>query len=453
MAATATDTHDHHHTETPLPDATVDTAPVMRGSLIAAALGFLVYAVCGVIQSGADHEHGTRDWFLTYLCGFIFWVSVPIGSLALSMIGFLTNATWGIVFRRIFQASIRTLPVLFVLGLPVIVSLFILDGKQSPFWWSDKGWEGDPAAVAQAMHKGRPEAVVEIQHRLHDFLSVKPSALGGFPLRYVIYFAIIGLFAYGVMRNARRYEELKDERTLNRLQAVSGPGVLVWALSTAVFCTDWVMSVEETWASSMFPVVFGMNQFLTTLAFSAYLFYTLTRGKVEVLAIIKEKFRIDIGSLMFGFTMLWAYASFCQYMLVWAGNLPEEITYYLKRGGGERGPDGGYPNAWIWLSYALMLFHWLVPFIVLLFRGIKTNPKTMRFMCVMLMTVCALDVVWWIVPAVPHVHGKLHVPMALGAILGVGGLWGLALARELKKAPILVRNHEARFMADWGHHH
>lgn len=440
----AATTHEHH-AEAVFPDTTIDVAPVRRCAMIAAALGFTVYAICGVLNSGADSLHGTRDWFLTYLCGFIFWCSLPLGSLALSMIGFVTNASWGIVFRRIFQASIRTLPVLFVLGLPVVASLFAFDGKHAPFWWADKGWEGDVTAVASQMHM-RPEAVEENQHKIHDFLSTSPSAMGGFPLRYALYFGIIGLFAYGVLKKARKYEEVKSEETLGKLQGISAPGILVWALLMAVFCTDWVMSVEPTWASSMFPVVFGMNQFLTTLTFSAFLFYSVTQGKVEVLAIIKEKFRIDIGSLIFGFTMLWSYASFCQFMLVWAGNLPEEIPYYLKRGAGDP------PNAWVWLSYALMLFHWFVPFIVLMFREIKTNPKAMRFMTAMLLTVCALDVIWWIVPSVPHAESAYaHVPMALGAILGVGGLWGLAFSRELAKYPILVNNHEGKFLADWGH--
>jgi len=131
---------------------------------------------------------------------------------------------------------------------------------------------------------------------------------------------------------------------------------------------------------------------------------------------------------------------------VWAGNLPEEIPYYIKRGGGDP------PTAWVWLSYTLMLFHWFVPFIVLLFREIKTNPRTMQIMTSMLLTVCALDVVWWIVPSVPHAEkAYAHVPMALAAIVGVGGLWGLAFSRELGKFPILVKNHEAKFLADWGH--
>jgi hypothetical protein len=134
-------------------------------------------------------------------------------------------------------------------------------------------------------------------------------------------------------------------------------------------------------------------------------------------------------------------------MLIWAGNLPEEIAYYLKRGAGEE------HNSWVYLTYILIAFHWLLPFITLLFREVKLNPKSMQKMAVLLLTVCAADVVFWIVPSVPHEKGMLHVPMAFAAILGVGGLWGLAFVRELAKKPILAQNSEVKFLAEWGHHH
>jgi hypothetical protein len=189
-----------------------------------------------------------------------------------------------------------------------------------------------------------------------------------------------------------------------------------------------------------------MNQFLTTITFATLVFYTLTQGKTDVTAIIKDKFRIDIGSLTLGFCMIWAYASFCQFMLIWAGNLPEELTYYLKRGAGEQ------KNSWVYLSYFLIACHWLIPFIVLLFREIKLSHKAMRVMAVWLLIVCAGDIVFWIVPSVPHENSQYHVPMALAAILGVGGIWGLAFTRELAKRPILAQNTEVKFLATWGHH-
>ncbi len=472
MAATATHRDHPDHAETVIPQTAVDVAPVRLYSLIAAVVGFAVYLVAGFINSGSEgNEDGTREFILAYACGFVFWSSLPFGSLALMMIGYVVGASWAVVLRRIFQASVRTLPVLFVLGLPLIASLYVGGGKDSPYWWANDQWlhatesqkagmkgfdekvdklmkdgrskEVAEVAVAQRM---RPEAIEENQHKIHDYLSASPTSALGLPGRYIVYFGVFGLIGFTILRWAKSFEAHDDEASKRKLVGLSAPGIVIWAILMTFFATDWVMSIEPTWASSMFPVVFGMNQILTTLAFSTLLFYSLTKGKADILAIVKDKFRIDIGSLILGFTMVWSYASFCQYMLIWAGNLPEEIAYYLKRGGGTE------PNGWLYLAYFLMIFHWLTPFIVLLFREIKLNPKAMQCMTALLLIVCAADVIWWLVPAVPHEHGNLHVIMALAAIIGVGGLWGLAFSRELAKAPILVNNSEGKFLATWGHH-
>lgn len=458
--------HDHGHATIVPQDSTVDVGSVRKVALIASVIGLAAWLILGFINLKADSEYGVREFFLTYLCGFIFWSSLPFGGLAMTMIGFLAQASWAVLFRRIFGAAIRTLPVFGLLGVPIVVSLFIMDGKQSPFWWSDhewthvsdtekaksgfaekvemwtkQGWSKEIAEVAVAQPM-RPEQVEENQHKIHDYLNP-----GFFSLRYIIMLGVLGVFGYFVTTWSRPNEDQDDRGAKSKLYGLSGPGVLLWALLMAMFSTDWVMSVEPTWASSMFPIVFGMNQFLCTLTLSTFVFYTLTKGKTDLTAVVKDKFRIDIGSLTLGFCMVWSYASFCQFMLVWAGNLPEEIPYYLKRGAGQL-PG----NSWVYLLYILIILHWLVPFIVLLFREVKLNPRAMRVMAVFLLSVCACDVVFWIIPSVPHENTVLHVPMAFAAILGVGGIWGLAFASQLGKRGVLSTNHEVKFLAEWGHH-
>jgi hypothetical protein len=501
MAATATH-HDHH--EVTVPDAVVDVSKVRLVSLAALAVGAAVYFVGGLVGFNTPgNEFPLRDFFLAYLCGFVFWACVPLGSLLLSMIGYLAQASWGIVFRRIFQASIRTLPLLFLLGLPVVAGLFIAP-DQSPFWWSDPVYAKSPeqvaadhrfdtedenavtkymeqglghdeaevkqvAAIAVAEHIP-PLAAEENLRKVHDWLN--PQA---FAVRYVIYFAILGLVAFLLHRQARKAEDVSDTPAENyKLHVISGPGVPIFVITMTFFITDWVMSVEPTWASSMFPVVFMFNTALTTLTFSTLVFYSLTKvpndtaplgNRPDLTAIIKDKFRIDIGTLTLGFTMAWAYASFCQFMLVWAGNLPEEIPYYLKRGAGhfDGGANGfspvtdatgtvGEPSGWIYLSFVLMAFHWLLPFVVLLFREVKTSPRGMKLMACLLLTVCACDVCWWLMPSVPHPVTWLHLPMAFGAILMVGGVWAFVFATQLKKRGILPTNSDGKFLAAWGHH-
>ena len=158
MAATATQ-HDDHHADTPLPDAVVNTRPVTVASVVALAVGAAVYLIGGFVGLGQDKDHGVRDFFLAYLCGFVFWCSLPLGALLLSMVGSLMQATWATIFRRIFQASLRSMPLLAVLGIPVIVSLFVMDGKQSPYWWSDGVWFKPADALTAGMNEEQKEKV------------------------------------------------------------------------------------------------------------------------------------------------------------------------------------------------------------------------------------------------------------------------------------------------------
>jgi hypothetical protein len=302
---------------------------------------------------------------------------------------------------------------------------------ESPFWWAEK--VDDLEFVA-----GNEPAQHEIEHRQHQYLNPNRFLFTAIAV-FALYWAInCCLNAWGV-----KSEDEGDFASWARLRRLSGPGFIAWALTFTVIVTDWVMSVEPAWASTMFPVIAGMNCFLTTFAFCALTFYTLIGRNDQVLSIIKPKFRIDIGSLMFGFTMVWTYATFCQYMLIWAGNMPEEITYYKKR------LEGG----WNWMAYALMLIHWFLPFVILLFREVKTDPVKMKYMTAMLLCICGIDIIWWMVPAYPHTQGiPLHVPMAVCAILGVGGLWAWVFLGKLGQRNLLPKK-DTEFLATWGEHH
>lgn len=420
------DTHSHSH-DTPINEP--NYGAVSKVAMIALVVGAVVFAGCAAVTASTAGADAGREILLSYQAGFIFWVGVPLGALSLSMLGYLTTATWGLIQRRIFQAIMRCWPLFAVLFLPILASLFVAGGAYSPFWWS----------IPTAEYTDVPSAIAEYDHKKHDWLN--PTA---FAIRAVIYFVVFGGLMALLARSARKSEDENDANATGMLRVISGPGVVLWALTTTFLVTDWVMSVEPTWASTMFPVIFAVNGFLTAHAFGVFTFYSLNGGNKTFMDVyVKDKFRLDMGSLLLGFAMVWSYASFCQFMLIWAGNLPEEITYYLKR--------GGHGDGWQFMCYVLIVFHWLVPFVTLLFRDVKLHPNRMRAMCAMLIGVCMVDVVWWIVPCFEH-KGTLHVPMAFGAIAMVGGIFGLAFAAQLKKRGILPPE-EARFLKEWGHHH
>ena len=453
---------DHHENGAPAtPESlTVDFTPVRTVSLIMLLVGGIAFIVLAGVNLGMS-DSGVRDLFTTYLVGFIFWASLPFAAVGMMCLAYLTTASWGVVLRRHFQAASRTIPVLAVLFVPIAAAVFIagagttMEDNISPFWWADGSLDGEPASinpdggmkdttadgapVAGTAREGlRPDAIEEAHHKMHDYLN---------PLFFVIraglYFTVMGVLAFFLNKWGRRFEDTDDPGAWHNLRGLAGPGLPIWALTMTFAATDWAMSVEPTWASSMFPVVFGMNQFTTAFAVGVLVVYALSAGNPTVTAIIKDKFRIDMGSLLFGFTMVWAYATFCQYMLVWAGDLPEEISYYRKRG----------DHGWQYMAFFLMAFHFLLPFVIFLFREVKTDRKVMQGLALLLLTVNAVDVVWWVVPSYQHPEGGLYVPMALAAVVMVGGLWGLAYAWQLGQRPILPANSETKFLASWGHHH
>src|SRR6185436_19579957 len=148
--------------------------------------------------------------------------------------------------------------------------------------------------------------------------------------------------------------------------------------------TDLVMSVELHFASTMFPLIYSINQLLTCFTFCVALFLTFA-PMPPLKNVLRPKFQIDMGSFMLGLTMVWSYMNFSQFMLMWIGNLPEEIPYYLKRTGG----------GWEYVARILCVFHFVLPFLLLLFRDVELHPKRLRAVSLMILAVCALDVVWW----------------------------------------------------------
>ncbi|CAN5429661.1 hypothetical protein BH11PLA2_BH11PLA2_11940 [soil metagenome] len=420
-----------HHHDYEAPAIPADVGALRAKALLAGLIGLGAWLVLGFINMGSyeSGQHGgTRDFFLTYLTGFVFWMALPIGSMTLLLIAYMTSASWGLVFRRMFQACTRTLPIMVLLGAPVYASLFF--GEESPFWWVN------PTSSLEGMNSST-SIEHETQYRQANFLN-KNHFIAISAIIFALYYVVNGC----LNRWGLKSEDEGDRSSWVKLRYLAGPGIIIWAVTFTIYNTYYVMSIEPAWASTMFPVIAAMDMFLTCMMFSALVFYTLIGTNGTALSIIKHKFRIDIGSLSFGFCMIWAYGSFSQFMLIWAGNMPEEITFYKKR----------FEGGWIYLAYLLMFVHWFLPFVLFLFREVKTDPKKMKWMAWMLLTIVAGDVIWWIVPAYPHDHQVLHVPMAIAAIVGVGGIWCFFFFSELKKRNLLPKK-DTEFLATWGEHH
>lgn len=449
------------HTDQP------DWAAFNRFAVVAAIAGWAIFLVAGIANlsaaEGEEAKHAAKArFFVGYLTGYIYWFSLPLGAMSLLMIRYLAKTSWGLLLTRPFEAATRTLPLMFVLFVPLAAAVAMHD--VSPYWWSHPETAHEPKvdldpnavpdkreqtiktglwAMQRQIDERKKEEREERDHAIYGFLSV-PGYIGV----GVVLFVIWGVLIYFLNKWGKEASDATDprvvDRNLEKLSNLSGPGLIIFAITTTVAASQWVMSLEPGWSSTMFPVIYAVNQFLTCFTFSVALFLLLA-ARPPFAGHMRPKFQLDMGTLMLAFTMFWSYTSFSQYMLVWIGNLPEEIPFFLKRSNFD-----GHSSGWWYVSAALIALHFALPFLLLLFRNIKLHPVRLRVVAVYLMIICAVDVMWWIAPSAPESHFPAWL-MDVGAIIGVGGVWGLYFIYQLRQRPLFPDNQA--FLLPEGHHH
>jgi hypothetical protein len=465
----------------PAPGDQPNWAAFNRLAVVAAVVGWVLYVLAGIANLGTaetpeDKAAATGRFMVGYLSGFVFWASLPLGAMALLMIRYLTKTSWGLLLTRPFEAATRTLPLTVLLFVPLVVAVYA--GNLSPYWWTapEKAETTDPSpakagppekrdvVIAKGMEhhndvirdlrrerREKLEGAVQIAHRDEEreihagqnhFLT--PDAYLGVG---AVLFAIWGVMIFFLNKWGKEATDpdprVVDDR-LERLKNMAGPGLIVYAITTTAAASQWVMSTEPGWSSTMFPVIYAVNQFLTCFAFCLALFL-LFAARPPFAGHMRPKFQLDMGTLMLAFTLFWSYTSFSQYMLVWIGNLPEEIPFFLKRSNYNNNPSG-----WWYVSAALIALHFALPFLLLLFRNIKLHPTRLRLVATYLVVLCMVDVIWWIAPSAKPTNFPAWL-LDAGATLGVGGVWGLYFIYQLRQRPLFPDNQA--FLLPEGHHH
>jgi hypothetical protein len=359
--------------------STTRLAIAQRFGLILFVVGFLV------ILLGLFFAPGRI--FPSYLMAFLFWMGLTLGCFPVLMIYHLVGGSWGLPIRRFLEAGISTLPLMALLLVPMLFGLGYL------YRWAQ------PAALAADPLLQRKEAYLN---------------LPGFLLRMLVFFAIWETLAVLLLRWSRRQARSNDPESLIALQKISGPGLVLFGLATSFAYVDWVMALEPDWYSSIFPVIILMGQILAALAFSIVLWRTTN----AVQSVTAEQLN-QLGDLLLAFVMLWAYMSFAQIIIIYAGNLPHEIIWYLHR------MRGG----WLIVSWVLALCAFGIPFFLLLFRRVKRSPAWLYGLAVGLLLVQAICVFWYVAPSFrPSISIDWIDPFSF---LGVGGVWIAALTYRL----------------------
>jgi hypothetical protein len=379
---------------------TVDSAGIGR----LRQRGFVV-ATAGVVAGGIGVALQPDQFLPSWLIGFLFCTGLSLGCLALLMLQHMTGGQWGLVTRRIYEAGSRILWFGAVLFVPVAAFAPKL------FLWA------------------RPEAV-----RADHILQMKEPYLNlpFFVIRAVIYFGV-WLFCAMLLNKwsaaQDRGETAVTEADTRRFRVVSAPGLIAYVILMSLGAVDWIMSLEPHWYSTIFGFIVVVGQTLSALAFSVAVL-TILAPREPMNSVLRAMHFHDLGKLMLALVMLWAYFSFSQFLIIWAGNLPEEIPYYLKR------LDGG----WKYLSLALAFGHFILPFCLLLSADLKKRPKLLARVAWFIVAMRLYDTIWLVAP-VFQPAGALPISLAnIGIPLALAGAWLVLFAGQLGKLPLLPVN-------------
>lgn len=354
----------------------------------------VVFAILSVVGAFFQPDR----FYAAYLLGFMLWVGLSLGCLALVMLVHMTGGVWGQAVRRIWEAGGRTIWLMAPLFIPIVLGLRHL------YVWAR------PEEIARNKH---------LQEITRAYLNPR-----GFVARAVIYFAIWILLAWLLNKWSAEQDEPPMKDTGRRFRVLSGPGLVLYAFTVAFAAIDGVMSLNPGWISTIYGLLFLAGECLSAVCFAIVVVAILHRYK-PVSEFMKPDYVHDYGKLMLTFVMVWAYFSFSQWLIIWSGNLPEEISWYLRR------LHGG----WQMIGLLLVLFHFAVPFALLLSRPLKRNVHKLVYLAAFLMFMRYVDMFWYIEPTFHESFSfswlELVVPVAMG------GFWLALFFRHLKQRPLL----------------
>jgi len=346
-------------------------------------------------------------FYPAYLLAFMDWLGVTLGSMAIIMIRHMTGGGWGVVIRRLQGAAMRTLPFLTVFFIPLLIAP--ATGRMYP-------WAMPLASVSDD----------HIREHLakNTFITASYLNFHGFLIRAVVYFAIWNLLSFLLTKWSREGDSPAARDNSERFQALSGPGLILYAFTIAFAAIDWVMSLDPTWISTIFGLIILIGELLSAMAFAVFVERILVDYK-PMSEMLKPDFVHDHGKWLLTFTMVWAYFNFSQWLIIWAGNLPNEITFYLRR------INGG----WGWIAVFLALLGFAGPFAMLLSRPFKRNIRKLVWLAIWILFIRWLDLLWIIEP---NFSNTLRITFADVVVsVALGCLWMGYFFRNLSSLPLL----------------
>lgn len=369
----------------------------LRTKAVALGLIGLILTIVGLF---VDKE----QFFRSYLWAFVFWVGLSIGCLAWLMIQYLTGGAWGVMIRRVVESAAQTIPMWLVLFVPIIFGIPFLYGNS---WANANLVAHDPVLRHKAAYLNTPFWIA----------------------RAFIYLGGWSFCAWFLNMWSDREDRdggIKPRQTMAKLSA---PGLIFYVFAVTFMATDWIMSVNAEWFSTMFGLLFVAGQGLSSMSFVICVMVMLS-AREPMSELLTTKHMHDLGKLLLANVMLFAYFSFSQFLITWAGNLPDEIPWYKHRLAG----------GWESLGLFLVFGHFALPFALLLSSDLKKNFKMLRRVALLIIAMRMIGVFWETVPEFFPDH--IHVSwMDFTAPIGLGGVWVALFLTNLLKRPLIPRNN------------
>ena len=371
---------------------------IRRTALTAGVVGVLASLVGGAIDA--------TQFFRSWLFAFLFWTGISIGCLSILMIHHLSGGIWGLAIRRLLEAGGRTIKVCALLFIPIVFGL-----SRIYLWAQPEVVAHDPILQAKA-----------------PYLNV-----AFFVARAIFYFLCWTALAHFLSKWSLELDGYRESlRISRRLRSLAGPGLVIMGLTITFSSVDWAMSLNPHWFSTVYGLLFMVGQVLSAMALVIVMLAVLGHAK-PLVDVTRPSVVHDLGKLTLAFIMLWAYLQLSQFLITWSGNLPEEIPFYIQR---LHGP-------WKYVGLVLVLFHFTLPFLLLLSRDLKRDARLLAMVALGILLVRLVDIYWLIAPDLVGGHGEgthhgftIHW-LDFTAPIGLGGLWLATFARELAGRPLL----------------
>lgn len=382
--------------------------------LLLGIIGMIIWFVAFSNDPSPNHH----ETMAGYLWGFVFWGSMTIGAFALMLLQGSLRAAWGNAVIRILEAAggPGMMIWLFVFFVPLALPSFGLHGL---YPWSDTNY-----MLSNPILKKKMFYLTE----------------NGFWIRTVIVLAIWILFSFLLKRSSRRQDETLDKKEWALRSNWGSPGIAMFFITIIAIATDWVMSIQPMYFSTIYPIIFGIGSCISALAL-AVLIVLYNSESEPYRKIVNGKLNRDFGNMYLALTMLWAYTTLSQFLITWEGNLPLEAKYYLNRTGNDFFNGTNHVD-WNVLSNIVLVFQFFIPFLALLAPRVKRITRNMIWLSAFILVARALTDYWLVFPDLRTSQGfggSLGHWTDYVAFIGIGGLWLFFFVNSLTKAPLLPK--------------